>query len=146
MQGNAKAATTRRVSELTRTAFGVPSDPIAAMSYRDALGRAEQIDNPQIAAMKLTQSIETGDTLMAQALARHASESGWNSVLEQYTAATPSAGRALTQLAEIQRDQSSVQNIFMDAAHFMVQKPAELSKLQDYQIEALATETQPVGG
>lgn len=139
LQSDTQAATAHRVQSLSRAAFGVPTDPIAAMSYRDALGRAEQIDDPRVAEMKLRQALETGDDLMAQAVARHASESGWNDVLDSYLSVKPAAGQAMQELQQIQAQEANLQAKFMSAAHYMPSKPSELSRMQEHQIEALAS-------
>lgn len=140
MQADKQANTQRRAGQLTRSAFGVPTDPIQAMSYRDALARAEQIDSGQMAAWKLGEALETGDTLMAQAIARHGSQQGWNDVVNTYTAARPDVGTALGELSQIQTQQGDMQAKFFDAAYFSPQRPAELNKLDDYKIDELAAE------
>ncbi|WP_375481232.1 hypothetical protein [uncultured Jatrophihabitans sp.] len=133
----------QRVKELTRTAFGVPSDPIQAMSYRDALSRAEGIDDPAVAKYKLASALETGDTLMAQAFAKVASDNGWSEPLRDYMAAVPSTGQALTQLGELQANLNDPQQRFMDVAHFSPSRPAELDRVSDPELQAIVAPDGP---
>lgn len=133
----------QRQTELTRTAFGVPKDPIQAMSYRDALGRADQIDDPSIAKYKIADAIETGDTLMAQALAKTATDKGWHDAVQTYLDAVPTAAQAVTQLSELQAHLNDPQQIFSDSAHFMPQRPAELERVHDSQLVAIANPDAP---
>lgn len=131
---DSQAAQEQRRVSLVRTAFGVPTDPIQAMSYRDAQGRAEQITDPNIAAAKLTQAVETGDELFAKALGQRANEMGWLPVLQQYMAASPAAGRSLEELSQMQ---TGVANSIVDAFHYAPQKPPELSRYSDYELDAM---------
>jgi hypothetical protein len=140
---NATATTARRKTDLIRSAFGIPTDPIAAMSYRDALGRADEIDDPSVATYKLHDALETGDVLMAKAIAKKAADTGWADTLDVYTAATPQAGAALTALSQLQAYENSPQRMFMDAAHFQPQPPPELAGMQDWQIDSLANPDGP---
>ena len=73
-KASSDAAAADRVTRLTRTAFGAPSDPVQAMSYRQAQQIAEGITDPTTAHAKLTAAMAEGDNLMAQALARHATD------------------------------------------------------------------------
>ena len=113
------------------------------MSYRDALGRAEQIDDPSVATYKLQDALETGDVLMAKAIAKKATDSGWLDTLDTYTAATPQARAALSELTELQAYENSPQRMFMDAAHFQPHVPTELTGMHDYQIERIANPDLP---
>lgn len=140
LDAKSQAQVKARKTELTRAAFGVPSDPIAAMSYRDAIGRAEQIDQPRAAADRLNRALDTGDNLMAQAIAQHAAEQGWHDVLGAYTAAKPTAGDALTKLGQLQSQQQDLGNQLQRAAYFRVPKPTELDRMHDWQIESLANQ------
>lgn len=128
----------QRQTELTRTAFGVPKDPIQAMSYRDALARADLIDDPRIAKHKIADALETGDTLMAQALAKTATDKGWPDTVQTYLDAVPSAAQAVTQLSELQAHLGDLQQHLQDSAHFTPQRPAELAQVHDNQIDAIA--------
>lgn len=136
VQAKAQADTAARVTSLHRTAFGVPTDPISAMSYRDAQGRAAAVDDPSVADWQLQRSLQTGDDLQARALAQRSSEMGWSGPLSRYVEANPAAGAALAELAA--RNSGQVTQIMADSAHYWLPRPSELAHLQDHEIERLA--------
>ncbi len=137
LQAQTEADQAARVVTLHRQAFGVPADPIAAMSYRDAQGRAAAIDDPNMADHLMQRALLTGDELMAKALAQHAADRGWPAVLNRYLDVHPEAAAALTELANTGGLRS-----FVDVAHYFLPKPIELAAMQDHQIAALAAQQQ----
>lgn len=134
LQEQTAAATAKHVQSLHKAAFGAPTGAVEGMSYRDALGRADAIDDPAMAAHLMERAQRGGDALMARALGQRAADMGWSVVLAKYVDANPAAGAALTELAA--RSAGAMMQQLADAAHFHVAKPSELAGLQDHEIES----------
>lgn len=126
--------TAQHVARLHRQAFGAPNGAVESMSYRDAVGRADAVNDPSLAAHLMERAMRMGDELQARALAQRASEMGWHRVLSTYTDTHPDAAAALTELAA--RSTGAMMQGLADAGHYYVPKPNELAHLQDHEISA----------
>lgn len=109
-----------------------------SMSYRDAQERAAEIpfDRPQDAVELLKRAEDSGDEVLARAVAQRAWACGalgeWADVLNAYTSTRPKAAAALTQLSE--RTKMTAQDLFA----FALAKPAELQAFDDWQLPGIA--------
>jgi hypothetical protein len=127
-----------RVRTLQRQVFGdVSGDPVAAMSRRDAVGRAAEINDPGTAQRAMQQALSIGDTALAQALAQHAASMGWSGALDEYLNEFPNARGALEELHSLA---PSPNRAMLDAAATYHPRPPELARMSDTQIEQLAAQ------
>ncbi len=107
----------------------------AAMAYRDAIDRAEQLTSEQAAQRLLSQATDTGDELLARAVGRWAYTNGWSSTVDAYIADRPKAAVAVGALGDSWSLKPNLKNLWA----FVVPKPAELANVSDYQVFSLAT-------
>jgi hypothetical protein len=71
---------------LTAKLFGIPAnpDPATILVYRDAEDRAAKLTNSDEAETMLIRATETGDRLLARAIAGYAHTKKWPNVTEKY--------------------------------------------------------------
>lgn len=125
----------QRVQELQRSAFGVAGkDPMSVLSHRDAVDRATAIADPGHALKLLERALADGDTDMARAIARNATEMGWPVVLDTYTTAVPEAGQAIAELSSLNY---TVDHALQDGAYFRVDPPEELERHDDHDLQQI---------
>jgi hypothetical protein len=139
------AAKSRR---LYQSAFGI--DDIAgnngvdrasaSVSYRDAQDRVASLESPVDAGSLLTRAENSGDELLARAIAQRAfdqapMDAGWGELLDRYLASRPKAVQAVSDLLDM-RTKPSVAAMFA----FIISTPPELAGLAEYQIQALAAD------
>jgi len=132
-----------QTARLTAVAFGIDdiagTNPLdrasAAMSYRDALDRAGALDDPSDALLLLQRASDTGDELLARAIAQQAWSQGlgWDEPLNVYVATRPNVAQALADLRAM-AGPVGAQDLFA----FVLNRPAELAGLQDWQIPGVA--------
>lgn len=110
-----------------------------SMSYRDAQDRADQLETDTDAARLLGRANDTGDELLARAIAQRAwnmngqlGGAGWGDVLDTFTATRPRAAAAIANLINLQSRNS------VSLFAWMIAKPPEIANLSDYQIPAVA--------
>jgi hypothetical protein len=137
-----------RKSELIRQVFGtagVQGDPASlAMSARDAAERVAQVDVSDVhGALALLQRAEMiGDEVLARAVAAAAYGNplgSWGQVLDQFIQSRPAAARALSELAQLEQSADPFSSLnFNRNWGFVLQTPAELAGMADWQIRALA--------
>jgi hypothetical protein len=115
-----------------------------AISVRDADDRAAQLKTKDEALALLTRAESNGDQVLARAIALRAftkaqqplGGSAWASVLDTYTASRPVIATKMAKLAEARR--SSVEKSFGRSIIFSPNKPRELERMSDSQIQAAA--------
>ncbi len=129
-------------------AFGVadlassPGDQaMISMSYRESLDRTEQLDDFSEGSRLLQRANDTGDELLARAVAKRAWDmggqlggSGWGDVLATFLATRPKASAAVATLTSLQGGKANIRNIFA----YVLPIPPELGATPEYQIAALA--------
>lgn len=129
-------------------AFGVadlassPGDQaMVSMSYRESLDRTEQLDDFSEGSRLLQRANDTGDELLARAVARQAwmmggqlGGAGWGDVLATFLATRPKASAAIATLASLQGGSANIRDMFA----FILPIPPELGAMPEYQIAALA--------
>jgi hypothetical protein len=139
LQSRVGSETDNAAIRLRRQAFGTPDGDTMAM--RDAQQRASQLTSPREAAAALRAAELQGDEGMAQAIASaafdHATGLGllgrpWSEVVDSYSAQRPKAAEAVDSLAQMSSGRPAVDFTFV------VPKPSELSRLQPWQLNALA--------
>lgn len=112
----------------------------ASVSYRDAQDRVASLDSPQAADYLFTRAENSGDELLARAIAQRAYDEGqflgWGDILDRYLATRPAAQRAVNELLNARSNSMSASNLFA----FVFIPPAQLGGLADYQIQALAAD------
>lgn len=135
----------RRQETLTRDLFGSSGASGAdAISFRDALDRAAQIETPEEAARILARAQNTGDTVLARAVAQAAYEQmggalggpEWVAVVNAFAEKTPTAVEKINELSDLQANGPS--GDIMTAMHFHLSKPNELDRMTEASIEQLA--------
>lgn len=134
LQAQTATDTAAHVAKLHRAAFGAPAGVVEAMSFRDAVGRADAIDDPTLANHLLQRAMRSGDELQARALAQRAHEMGWSVVLSHYLDVHPDAAAALNEIAA--RSTGALMQNLSDAGHYFVPMPNELAHLQDHEIQS----------
>lgn len=112
-----------------------------SLSYRDAQDRAAALDSDRAAADLLSRANDTGDELLARAVAQRAWEMGgqlggvgWGDVLDTFTSTRPRAAAAIATLVNLQGSGRNASSLFA----WMIATPSELAGMSDYQISALA--------
>jgi phage tail sheath gpL-like len=150
LQGQTTAQAATDLDKLISAAFGIDDlvggDPVnraaVSMSYRDALDRAAATETPQGLRALFEQANETGDDLLARAVARTAWAQGiygagdvGGEILALYKAKRPRAAEALDTLAQT----SQIKQSALDLLAFALPLPDELRQYRhDYVIEQLA--------
>lgn len=133
-----------RATTLRRDLFGLSgfADPNAAISYRDAMDRAANIQDEDAAMTLLNRAELSGDTSLAKAVAARAFEAGWNRVINGYADANPSSEAKFNELIDLEsygKGSAGFAQILGQAMAYSVDKPNELSGYTtDSQITALA--------
>ncbi len=133
---------------LMTTAFGIPNDPASAMSYRDACDRADAIQSPSQALELYNRADDTGDRLLAQAIARRAhdvsnhgmfgsADPSWGAILESYCRTRPGAGKAIADLNTLSTSRLSPANMWA----FVLPAPPEVAGFTDFQIQQMIDQT-----
>lgn len=141
-----------RIGTLTHRLFSVKGDdPVAVISYRDALDRAERAKTPTEAAALLDRAIRTGDAALQRAVLDRAFRAvqtdpfggqAWGQLLDQFRAASPSQAEDIDELLALtgmSRRGAAVQ--VLDQARGHAPMPPELAMLTTEQIDALANQT-----
>lgn len=144
---------TTTLASLTRAAFSIDdiagSNPVdraaASVSYRDAQDRVAAIESADEADALLTRAEDSGDELLARAIAQRAyaeqgngfwSDSRWIEVLNRYVSTRPVAFAAIEALMA----KALAVPQLGDMWAFVLPAPSELTGMQDFQIAALADE------
>ncbi|MFA1552031.1 hypothetical protein [Actinomadura chokoriensis] len=146
----AEASVAKQNRALRRKAFVPPpgTEGGDARSRRDAADRAAMIEDPREAAEILRRAEDHGDVILAAAVAERAydqaamvgrigKDTGWSTVLGEYTAERPTVRETLAQLADVP-DMNNPAHRMQLAMRYAVQKPSEIEHLSDAQITALA--------
>lgn len=135
-----------RRQQLVQKVFGtagLPGDPASlAMSARDAAERVAQIDvaDAYSASQLLQRADMLGDEVLARAVAAAAYTNplgGWSSVLDEFLEDRPAAAQALAELSQLDQANAALTS-FGYNWQFQVQKPAELSGVDDWKLRAMA--------
>jgi hypothetical protein len=147
LQLSSTGASTARLDQLSSAAWGIADltrgDPAskltAAISYRDAQDRAASVETVRGAGELLTQATDTGDELLARAVAKRAYDqrvldTSWEDVLNRYLSSRPKAYAAVAALldADVRAPRAA------DLWAFVLPLPPELIGLPDFRIQALA--------
>ena len=146
----AEAAITRQERALRRKAFVAKSgaDRVDARYRLDAADRAAMIEDPREAVELMRWAEDQGDEVLAAALAQRAydqarmvsrigKDTGWSTVLSEYTAERPAVRETLDQLAEVP-DLTNPAHRMQIAMRYSVPKPSEIDSLSDGEINRLA--------
>lgn len=120
---------------LTRQVFGASAvSGMDAISARDAGDRASQITDADEALRLVRWSMDNGDDVLAQAVARHAFDrrgefigGDWGGVVDAYAEARPAIAEKLTELANVRRD--TINTSLAAGFIFSIHKPRELERL-----------------
>jgi hypothetical protein len=115
-----------------------------AISARDADDRAAQLKTRDEALALLARAESNSDQVLARAIALRAftnvqqplSAGAWRPVLDAYCTSRPTIATKLAELAEARR--SSVEKSFGRSVIFSLNKPRELERMSDSQIQAAA--------
>jgi hypothetical protein len=138
-----------------RSLFGSasPLDGSAAVSWRDAADRCEQLTSPAEAQQLLAAAQRSGDDVLARCVAAKAYEesqrpvtgAAWMPLVEVYAAKRPGVADKLRTLHAARRNEIS--DLLANAAVMYAPKPPELDGLRDDQVEAMADapDTPPTG-
>ncbi|WGY04325.1 hypothetical protein QI633_11265 [Nocardioides sp. QY071] len=137
------------VTKLNREIFGATSVSGAdAISLRDAADRASQITDPADALRLVQQANDTGDEVLARAIAQvaHRNHAGflgaaWAPVLEAFLAERPVIAARLTQLEGATT--GGLQSDFQMEGHFYLAEPYEFAQVPPGRIAAYAAEPEP---
>ena len=103
-------------------------------SYRDALSRADQLQDQDEATALLQRAGRTGDDLLAQAVAVIAAERMWPSVLDTYAAEHPSHADAVGQLIDLNRTERDPNWQVSRSMHVSLSRPDELAGIPDHDL------------
>ncbi len=147
LEQTARADDNAQRTRSERAAFGtggLPGDPATvAVSYRDAQDRAAAITSSTDAAALLARAERSGDEPLARAVAGQAHDqssnglgaldSGWQHVLDSYTASRPRAALDVNTLRDLSGS-TSMRDLF---THVLA-TPPELSRIPASQLAALA--------
>jgi hypothetical protein len=137
--GESDAIAARR-SALELQVFGIgSSNPMAAADYRDAQDRAEQSAQPRDALKLLDRTARTGDETLAKAIASHAAEMGWSTVLDNYATTRPAVRDALAELRQIDSETADTTGQFTRGVIYTPPKPPELQRFTNSMIKTMAT-------
>lgn len=126
---------TARVRELHRRLFAAPGE---AASYRDAIDRAEAIEQPDVALERFRRAAQMGDAELVRAFALVATERGWHEVVNAYTDEYPTSRADLEEMWTLRRADDARSLLARAIAFAPAPKPAEIASLGDYDIAALA--------
>lgn len=114
---------------------------MVSMSYRESLDRTETLDDYLEGARLMQRAADTGDELLARAVAKRAWDQGgqlggpaWGDVLNTFLATRPKASAAVATLTQLQAGGANLRNAFA----FVLPIPVELGAMPEYAISALA--------
>lgn len=126
-------------TKLHRRLFGHEgdTDPNTTIVRRDAADRAAKLKTPHEAEHALKRAEREGDTHLAQAIASHAAEQVWGSVVDTYVSARPEAAATAEALQALPNPDDGVW-VMQQAMTYSVMPPSELGDATDYQVDALA--------
>lgn len=145
-QGTSEAT----ASVLAKDLFGaVDVRGADAISLRDAGDRASQVETPEAALALLDRANNTGDEVLARAVAEHAwlqrstfFGGPWRAVVDAYAVTRKDVAVKLAELDAASTDdiRANLTAGFM----FILAKPAELDRHSDYRIQMIAETDLPV--
>lgn len=137
-------------SQLAKDLFGaIDARGADAISLRDAGDRAAQLETPEAALILLARANNTGDEVLARAIAEHAWSQRstffggpWRAVVDAYAV---ERNEVATKLEELNAASANDVRINLAAGFiFSLPKPVELERHSDYAIQLLAEST-PAG-
>ena len=118
LQQDAQAQAVADRQTWSRQAFAVDAaGPHSAVSARDAFARAATVTDPADAAKLLRQAEQSGDEVLARAVAHHAHDNAWDDVVTTYAANRPAAAGAIGNLAST-AGSPSIRDRFIEAGTF----------------------------
>ncbi len=126
-------------TKLHRKLFGYEgeADVQTVIARRDAADRASKLDDPHAAETALRKAEMHGDTHMAQAIAAHAQEQAWGTVLDTYVSSRPEAAATAEALHALPNPDDGMWRM-EQAMTYSVMQPTELDGMPDYSVNALA--------
>ncbi|MCZ4077822.1 hypothetical protein O1W68_07715 [Rhodococcus sp. H36-A4] len=89
------AVDTGRTTSARRLFGPTAADPATIMSHRDALQRADQLDNPEAATTALDRARFSNDESMIRAITLRAAHKNWDDVLTDVERAAPGTAKKL---------------------------------------------------
>lgn len=151
LREQAAAANAARRDQIMDRLFRNPDsyDSSAVISYRDALERADRVNNPTEAASLLKLAQRTGDAALARAVAAKALDAamsdrnggdGWVNVVNAWGAEDNGRDELLTELSEITAVDAPTSRL-QDSFQFAVHAPRGLSRDDD--VDQLAAAADP---
>lgn len=111
--------------------------PGADTAIRDAQDRAAQLRKAGDAARALQQAEQTGDHILARAIAKRAHDHDWNDVVADYLSTRPTAADTYRQAGEIHQRQHTPNGVLGLQQLAAFAKPDELRGLDDKAIQAM---------
>ena len=118
-QEDTAIATERR--DLQRRINGATTDdPAAVISFRDAQDRAAALDDSQETAALMRRALDSGDSVLANAVLGRAVELGHDDTIDAYTAEHPDAADAVRDLSRIARRDDDLNSDFETYATYKV--------------------------
>ncbi|WP_436785783.1 hypothetical protein [Yinghuangia sp. YIM S10712] len=128
------------------TGYAAPAERAATViAARDAYDRAANLGSSKDAAQLLARAEQTGDELLARAVAQRANDRSWNEVLGDYLSRRPEATRIYNQMCEIYQRRTSLNGNIKTGMDHALHRPEELTGLSDTDIAALAGDVTPGG-
>lgn len=129
----------RRWDALERQLWGraASMDGSDSVALRDAHDRAARIKKADEAARLLRQAEQTGDHVLAAAVAQHANERDWYDVLSAYLDKRPAAAEVYDEMCQIHARRK---NGLATGMQYALAKPEELRGLADTDIDQMAAD------
>lgn len=122
------------------TLYGLPDNAVSgytAISQRDAADRASTLATPRAASELLDRAQRNNDQHLASAVAQHAAQNGWASVVHEYVASDPAKQRALNKLGAIDASNGPADKMTSDM-YFRTGTPPEVKGVSAAKLQALA--------
>lgn len=145
----AERATTAK--QLNREVFGYSADAgVDLMLVRDAADRVSRVTEPDEAVRLLEMAEDTGDEVLARAVAQHAHRNNvgllgaaWGQVLGAYLEERPDMANRLEQLEGTQGGNFAAGVGNDPEAHFYLAAPTELERMPASAVDRYAVEAEP---
>ncbi|MEM6109507.1 hypothetical protein AAHS21_25230 [Mycobacterium sp. 050272] len=130
----------QRYNSLERTVFGTAgaSTGADAVSFRDAVDRAGQLDSVEAAAKMLGTAELSGDAVLAKAVVMRAWESRWDVIVDKYASTHATVADKLAELVSLRKALDGIASRLGGAIGASLPRPTELANLSLAQISEYA--------
>src|SRR4051812_10593917 len=132
-------AQVQRYNTLEQRVFGSTSTAGAdAVSFRDAVDRADRLENQDAALQALGTAELSGDQVLAKAIVLRAWQANWDTVVERYAVTHPTVTDQLAELGSLRHNLDSTVSRFGGAIGASLGKPTEIADKMPDEITRLA--------